>query len=64
MNQVVEEADINIEFAAKVVGLTGDGTPCASLADGSTLCARRRIFVGTGLRKRDERYLWAIRGIR
>ena len=64
MNRVVEEADINIKFVAEVVGLAVDGTPYASLADGSTLCARRRIFVGTGFRGRDERYLWAIRGIR
>ena len=64
MNRVVGEADINIKFVAEVVRLAVDGTPCASLADGSTLCARRRIFVGTGLSERDERYLWAIRGIR
>ena len=64
MNWVVEEAEIDIKCGAEVVGLAVDGTPCASLADGSTLCAIRRIFVGTGLHKRDERYLRAIGEVR
>jgi hypothetical protein len=64
MNRVVEEADIDIEFGTDVKSLATDGTPCIVLMDGSTRCAKHRVFVGTGLREKDERYLRAIGGVR
>ncbi len=63
-NCVVTNANIDIEYSAEVESLASDGNPCVHLMDGSTRCARYRVFVGTGLKERDERYLRAIGGVR
>jgi hypothetical protein len=63
MNRVVEDAGMNIEYGVEVKNLATDDTPCVVLMDDSTLCAKFRVFVGTGLREKDERFLRAIGGI-
>mmetsp|Transcript_27062 Transcript_27062/g.58013 ORF Transcript_27062/g.58013 Transcript_27062/m.58013 type:complete len:685 (+) Transcript_27062:261-2315(+) len=63
MNRVVNEAGINIDYGVEVESLAMDGRPCVRLVDGSDLCAKYRVFVGTGLKEKDERYLEAIGGV-
>jgi len=70
MNRVVRETPglgENIEYGVEVtdiIGAKNDGDmPCLMLSTGERRCARRRIFVGTGLRTRDEPYLRAMGGI-
>lgn len=63
MERVIKEAGIDVEFNSEVASLATD-SPCVKLVDGSKRCAKYRVFVGTGLRERDERYLRAIGGIR
>lgn len=64
MNLVVDSAGIDVEYGMEVSKLDSDGKPCVVMKDGSTICARYRVFVGTGLQEKDERYLRAIGGVR
>ena len=66
MNLVVEELGIDVEYGMEVTTID-EGTnskPCVTFKDGSTVCAKYRVFVGTGLEEKDEKYLRAIGGIR
>lgn len=63
MNMVVTENNLNIEYGTQVERLAMDGTPCVYLIDGTKRCAKYRVFVGTGLKEKDEPYLQAIGGI-
>ena len=63
MNRVVEAAGISVEYEMEVVKIH-DNKPCVHLKDGSALCAKYRIFIGTGLEEKDERYLRAMGGVR
>ena len=64
MNRVVEEAGIVVEYGMEVVGFDDNNRPCVFLKDGGTICAKFRVFVGTGLEEKDERYLRAMGGVR
>jgi thioredoxin reductase len=64
MNLVVEREGIDVEYGMEVARLDEDGKPCVYLVDGSAVCARYRVFVGTGLVEKDERYLRAMGGVR
>ncbi|KAL7535159.1 hypothetical protein ACHAWF_005075 [Thalassiosira exigua] len=63
MNLVLEEAGIEVEYNMEVASIATDGTPCVTLTDGEEVCARRRVFVGTGLEEKDSRYLQAMGGV-
>lgn len=68
MNAVAQESGIvdSTEFGVEVKSISGasdSGLPCVELMDGSKRCARRRIFVGTGLREKEEPIFQAIGGI-
>lgn len=63
MASVVEEANINIEYGVEVARIARDGSPCVFLRDGTRRCSRRRVFIGTGLREKNEPYLKAMGGI-
>lgn len=65
MALVAEKAGIlpNVEFNTHVKSIATDGTPCVILEDNTKRCAKRRVFVGTGLKEKDEPLLRAIGGI-
>lgn len=67
MQQVVEMAQLKVEYGVEVTKIVSQSNnsprPCVVLRDGGKRCARRRIFVGTGLREKDEPYLKAMGGI-
>ncbi len=64
MNRVVEDAELDVEYGMEVASLAANGSPCVTLIDGTIRCANYRVFVGTGLKERDERYLRVIGGVR
>ena len=61
MSRVVELAEIN--FGVEVQRIDGNGKPCVTTVDGQDRCAKRRVFVGTGLKEREEPFLQALGGI-
>mmetsp|Transcript_35255 Transcript_35255/g.77211 ORF Transcript_35255/g.77211 Transcript_35255/m.77211 type:complete len:281 (+) Transcript_35255:150-992(+) len=66
MDRVVHETPglrERIEFGVDVERIASDGTPCLYVKGGGKRCARKRVFVGTGLKLKDEPYLRAIGGI-
>lgn len=66
MARVVEETPglkERVEYGVEVEHIASDGKPCVYLIGGEKRCARRRIFVGTGLKMKDEPLLRAIGGI-
>ena len=72
MERVVEETPglkERIEFGVEVEQLNSKdddehtGIHCVQIKGGGKRCARRRIFVGTGLRTKEEPYLRALGGI-
>lgn len=65
MNRVVKDAKIDVQYGVEVVGLgNSDDEPCVTLLNGSSVCAKYRVFVATGLKEKDERYLEAMGGIK
>lgn len=66
MRRVAEEADLNIEYGVQVESIASNGSPCVIVRNAGTTaerCARRRVFVGTGLREKSEPLLEAFGGI-
>ena len=63
MSRVVELAGINVEHGVEVQRIDGNGKPCVTTVDGQERCAKRRVFVGTGLKEKEEPFLQALGGI-
>jgi len=63
MNRVVKEANIDIQYGFEVASFDTK-QPCVNLVNDTTICAKYRVFVATGLQEKDERYLEAIGGVR
>lgn len=65
MNLVADRSGIKdkIEFDTTVERLATDGSPCVHLTTGEKRCARRRVFVGTGLVEHTDPILEAMGGI-
>ena len=64
MNKVVKYANIDIQYGVEVANFDTDRRPCVKLVNETTICAKYRVFVATGLQEKDERYLQAIGGVR
>ena len=62
LQQVVEKAKVQIEYNVTVEHPTDDGTPCVYTSTGIR-CAKHRVFMGTGLREKQEDHLRALGGI-
>ena len=64
MSEVARLADLRIEYGSEVHHMAsasdGSGRPCVVMANGLQRCARRRVFVGTGLREKREPLLEAM----
>lgn len=70
MKRVVDETpglkdriEYEVEVERLIFDKGGNDMHCVLVKGGGKRCARRRIFVGTGLRARDEPYLRAMGGI-
>lgn len=66
MKQTVELANIDqhIEFGVEVDKLSNDGSPCVVLKkDQRKVCAKYRMFIGTGMKEKKEPFLEALGGI-
>lgn len=64
MNRVVKDAKIDVQYGVEVVGMSSsDDEPCVNLVNGTSVCAKYRVFVATGLKEKDERYLESMGGI-
>ena len=63
MNKVVKDANIDIQYGVEVASFDNDD-PCVKLVNDTTVCAKYRVFVATGLQEKDERYLQAIGAVR
>jgi len=64
MNKVVKDANIDIQYGVEVANFDTDRRPCVKLVNDTTICAKYRVFVATGLQEKDERYLQAIGAVR
>lgn len=65
MSEVVRLAELKIEYGAQVDRIVSSNDdegvkPCVIMSDGTERCARRRVFVATGLREKDEPLLAAM----
>lgn len=65
MSEVVRLADLKIEYGSEVDRVVSNeqGKPCVIMSSGTKRCARRRIFVATGLREKEEPLLEAMGAI-
>jgi thioredoxin reductase len=65
MSEVVRLGNVNIEYGSHVerIESNDEGRPCVVMSDDSKRCARRRLFVATGLREKEEPLLRAMGAI-
>jgi cation diffusion facilitator CzcD-associated flavoprotein CzcO len=63
MQRVAQASHLRIEFGIEVAHIDDNNRPCVTLVDGVERCAGRRVFVGTGLREKDEAILRAMGGV-
>ena len=52
-----------VEFETQVERIALDDSPCVFLTNGEKRCANKRVFLGTGLKEKEEPFLEAMGGI-
>lgn len=63
MTEVAKVSKLNIEFGLEVDHIADDGKPCVYLKGGMMRCAKYRLLLGTGLKRKREPLLEALGGI-